>query len=68
LINGAEQHHPPHDLTNVWGLPYKIFVSALGLVIVMLAVTGVLIWWRSGGERKKIVAPKFGLKISIDNT
>jgi uncharacterized iron-regulated membrane protein len=29
---------------NIWGLPYKIFVSALGLVIVMLAVTGVLIW------------------------
>ena len=33
-------------MANVWGLPYKIFVSALGLVIVMLAVTGVLIWWK----------------------
>jgi uncharacterized iron-regulated membrane protein len=31
-------------MANVWGLPYKIFVSALGLMIVMLAVTGVLIW------------------------
>jgi uncharacterized iron-regulated membrane protein len=31
-------------MANVWGLPYKIFVCVLGLVIVMLAVTGVLIW------------------------
>ena len=31
---------------NVWGLPYKIFVCILGLAIVMLSVTGVLIWWK----------------------
>ena len=29
---------------NIWGLPYKIFVCVLGLAIVMLSVTGVLIW------------------------
>lgn len=29
---------------NVWGLPYRIFVCVLGLAIVMLSVTGVLIW------------------------
>lgn len=28
----------------VWGLPYRIFVCALGLLIVMLAITGVVIW------------------------
>jgi len=33
-------------MANVWGLPYKIFVCVLGLVIVMLSVTGVLIWWK----------------------
>jgi len=29
---------------NIWGLPYKIFICVLGLAIVMLSVTGVLIW------------------------
>ena len=29
---------------NVWGMPYKIFVCVLGLAIMMLSVTGVLIW------------------------
>ncbi|MDD2738323.1 MAG: PepSY-associated TM helix domain-containing protein [Methylomonas lenta] len=29
---------------NIWGLPYRIFVCVLGLAIVMLSVTGVLIW------------------------
>jgi uncharacterized iron-regulated membrane protein len=33
-------------MANVWGLPYKIFVCVLGLVIVMLSATGVLIWWK----------------------
>jgi len=36
---------------NVWGLPYKIFVCVLGLVIVMLSVTGVLIWLRKRRAR-----------------
>lgn len=34
-----------HD-ANVFGLPYRIFVSGLGLLIVMLASTGVYIWWK----------------------
>jgi uncharacterized iron-regulated membrane protein len=29
---------------NIWGIPYKLFVCLLGLTIVMLSVTGVLIW------------------------
>ncbi|MBD9355825.1 PepSY-associated TM helix domain-containing protein [Methylomonas albis] len=28
----------------VWGLPYKIFVCLMGLVVAMLSVTGVYIW------------------------
>lgn len=31
---------------DVFGLPYRLFVCVLGLVIVMLSVTGVVIWWR----------------------
>jgi uncharacterized iron-regulated membrane protein len=31
-------------MANVFGLPYRLFVCFLGLVIVMLSVTGVVIW------------------------
>lgn len=33
-------------MANVFGPAYRIFVSALGLAIVMLSATGVYIWWR----------------------
>ena len=39
-----------HD-ANVFGLPYRIFVSILGLVIAMLSVTGVYIWWKKRKAR-----------------
>jgi len=32
-------------------LPYRIFVCGLGLVIVMLSVTGVYIWWKKRQAR-----------------
>lgn len=35
----------------VFGLPYRIFLCALGLVIAMLSYTGVYIWWRKRQER-----------------
>ncbi|WP_373510462.1 PepSY-associated TM helix domain-containing protein, partial [Thiocapsa sp.] len=30
----------------VWGLPFKIFVTLVGVVVALLSVTGVVIWWR----------------------
>ena len=36
---------------NLFGLPYRIFVCALGLVITMLSVTGVYIWWKKRSAR-----------------
>lgn len=30
----------------VWGLPYRLFVSALGPIVAMLSLTGVYIWWK----------------------
>ncbi len=33
-------------MANVFGLPWRIFVCVLGLVIVMLSVTGILIWMK----------------------
>ncbi|HXW70657.1 MAG TPA: PepSY-associated TM helix domain-containing protein [Methylocella sp.] len=39
-------------LANVFGLPYRIFVCMLGLVITILSVTGVYIWWMKRRARK----------------
>lgn len=37
---------------NVFGLPYRIFVSILGLLITLLSVTGVYIWWKKQTARQ----------------
>lgn len=39
-------------MANVFGLPFRIFVCAFGLVIVMLSVTGVYIWWKKRAARR----------------
>jgi uncharacterized iron-regulated membrane protein len=36
----------------VFGMPYRIFVCALGLVIAMLSITGVYIWWKKRAARR----------------
>ena len=38
-------------MANLFGLPYRIFVCAMGLVIAMLSVTGVYIWWKKRAAR-----------------
>jgi len=38
-------------MADVFGLPYRIFVSVLGLAVTMLSVTGVLIWLRKRSAR-----------------
>lgn len=30
----------------VWGLPFKVFMSFVGLAVAMLSLTGLAIWWR----------------------
>jgi uncharacterized iron-regulated membrane protein len=37
---------------NIFGLPYRIFVCLLGLLIAMLSVTGVYIWWKKRTARR----------------
>ncbi|MGH8613910.1 MAG: PepSY-associated TM helix domain-containing protein [Gammaproteobacteria bacterium] len=39
----------------VFGMPYRIFVCALGLAITMLSVTGIVIWLRKRRTRKRRV-------------
>jgi uncharacterized iron-regulated membrane protein len=38
-------------MAKIWGLPYKIFVCLMGLVITMLSITGVYIWWKKRRAR-----------------
>jgi uncharacterized iron-regulated membrane protein len=30
----------------VWGLPFKLFVTFVGVLVALLGITGVVIWWR----------------------
>ncbi|HEY8126517.1 MAG TPA: PepSY-associated TM helix domain-containing protein [Methylocystis sp.] len=39
---------------SVFGMPYRILVCALGLVIGMLSFTGVYIWWKKRRARKSV--------------
>jgi uncharacterized iron-regulated membrane protein len=39
-------------MANVFGMPYRIFVCLLGLSIVMLTVTGVVIWFKKRSAAK----------------
>jgi uncharacterized iron-regulated membrane protein len=39
-------------MARVFGLPYRIFVCVLGLVVAMLSGTGVYIWWKKRRARR----------------
>jgi uncharacterized iron-regulated membrane protein len=41
-------------MANVFGLPYRILVCLLGLVVTMLSITGIYIWWKK--RRSRLVA------------
>lgn len=36
----------------ILGLPGRILISAMGLVVAMLSVTGVVVWWRKHNSRR----------------
>jgi uncharacterized iron-regulated membrane protein len=48
---GADNWFMALHMAQVGGLPYRIFVSAVGLLITMLSVTGVFIWMRKRTAR-----------------
>ncbi|MES2821103.1 MAG: PepSY-associated TM helix domain-containing protein [Pseudomonadota bacterium] len=35
----------------LWGLPWRLFVTLMGLAVATLSLTGVLIWWRKRSAR-----------------
>ncbi|MCK6394940.1 PepSY domain-containing protein [Diaphorobacter sp. HDW4A] len=40
----------------VAGLPMKLFICTMGLVVAMLSVTGVIIWWKKRQGRARLAA------------
>ncbi|MGE8454088.1 MAG: PepSY domain-containing protein [Pseudomonadales bacterium] len=48
------------QFAHVFGLPYRIFACLLGLVAVMLSVTGVLIWRRKQRGRSHAASRRPG--------
>lgn len=38
-------------MANLFGLPYRIFVCVVGIVIAILSLTGVYIWWKKRAAR-----------------
>lgn len=49
--NGVHEWLIALHIASIGGLPYRIFVSALGLAVVMLSVTGVVIWMKKRSAR-----------------
>ena len=48
--------------TNVFGLPYRIFVCFMGLAVVVLSVTGIIIWLRK--RRSRAIHRSRALRVS----
>ncbi len=51
-------------MAKVWGLPFRIFVFIMGIVVTALSITGVVIWWR---KRRSRAAPKVAKKTKAGN-
>lgn len=37
---------------HVWGLPWRIVIAGMGLVITLLSVTGIVVWWKKRQGRR----------------
>jgi PepSY-associated TM region len=48
---GADNWFMALHMAQIGGMPYRIFVSGLGLLITMLSVTGIVIWMRKRSAR-----------------
>jgi uncharacterized iron-regulated membrane protein len=45
----------------ILGLPGRILISFMGVVVALLSVTGVLIWWRKRASKRMAAAQRQGL-------
>lgn len=51
----VQAQYPLHS-GRILGLPGRILISAMGLVVAMLSVTGVYIWWKKWCGRRQLAA------------
>ncbi|WP_426193950.1 PepSY-associated TM helix domain-containing protein [Massilia sp. DWR3-1-1] len=49
----------------ILGLPGRILISLMGLVVAMLSVTGVLIWWRKRAARRAVLTRPVPARTSL---
>jgi uncharacterized iron-regulated membrane protein len=49
----------------ILGLPGRILISLMGLVVALLSVTGVYIWWRKRRGRSKLLAKADGKDVVV---
>ena len=40
-------------MAHIWGTPFRIVITLSGIVIVVLSVTGIVIWWRKRSARRR---------------
>ena len=45
-------------MAKMWGMPFRIFIVVMGLVVAVLSGTGVYLWWKKRRARQHTVAPK----------
>lgn len=38
----------------LWGTPFKVFITLMGLIVALLSVTGVVIWWKKRQGRQRM--------------
>lgn len=38
-------------MAHMWGLPFRVLMTSMGMAVAMLSVTGVLIWWKRRAAR-----------------
>jgi uncharacterized iron-regulated membrane protein len=48
----------------VWGLPFKIFITIVGLGVAVLSFTGIYIWWKK--RRARLMNRKRGIATPLD--
>ncbi|WP_426992496.1 PepSY-associated TM helix domain-containing protein [Methylomonas sp. CM2] len=53
-------------MAKVWGLPFQIFVCAMGLVVAMLSVTGVYIWLKKRSALRSSKARQANIAGRVD--
>jgi uncharacterized iron-regulated membrane protein len=50
-------------MAGVWGLPFRLFMTIMGLSVAVLSITGVIIWWRKRQSRAFAGRARTGLGV-----